>query len=437
MGIISKLNYIKATKEMIRTSLNKFGANLTTSSTFRSYATFLDTLYNKYPKGSASGTNLSISNTKYGKIALTLNGNIIQDSGTPSLTSPKALHIPKGENTIIICGKNLFDKDHANIIDNATFSSGMVAYNATQKVLYIPCEPSTTYTISKVATSGLNARFAVATAEAIDPESYYDTDIYNTSSSDTASSITYTTDSSAVYLMVLFYNSNNTQYTLQETLDSIQIEYGSSATTYEGYKGQEFPLNLRTTEIRGIGNIKDYILKNNGNWYYKQKIIKQTPTSSYNFVKNNTQPIEGVTLFYYDNYYADNDGDNNSNTVYAMSSMFKGIGYKDMMSDDVSTQYAISLQCDTDDNRRVWLRVPSSVANDVATLKSLMDTYSPVVYLATKPAFYQDIRISNTTTVAQLEAISKAMSVEGMTNIIQVNSNGPFVIGASYLEGDE
>ena len=203
MSILSKLNYLKNTKELIRVSLNKFGAGLTTSSTFRSYASYLDTLYNNYPKDSASGSDLSISGTKYGKMNLTLNGNITQNSGSISLTSPKALHLCTGENTIIICGKNLFDKDHANIIDNATFSSGMITYNTTQKVLYIPCKPSTTYTISKVATSGLNARFGIATAEYIDPESYYDTNIYNTSTHDTNSSITYTTDSTAVYLMVL------------------------------------------------------------------------------------------------------------------------------------------------------------------------------------------------------------------------------------------
>lgn len=436
MSIISKLNYIKVTKEMLRNSLNKFGANLTLASTFRSYATFINTLYNNYPKGSSTGTTLTLSGTKEGKLDLTLLGNITQSAGTPSLASPKALHIATGENTIVVCGKNIFDKEHANIVDG-NISNQMITSSTTRKVLYIPCEPSTTYTISKFATSGINAVFTVASAISIDPDDIYNTDLYSVTSDSTASSITYTSDSEANYLVVLFYNSNNTQYTYDETLGSVQIEYGSSATQYAPYTGQTFPLDLRTIELRGIGNIHDYILKENNRWYYKQCVVQQNPSANYNFVKNDTQPISGETLFYYDNYYANNDGNATSNTIYAMSSMFKGIGYKDMMSDDTSTEYAVSLQCDTSDNSRVWLRVPSSIANDVATLKSLMTTYTPKIYLVTKTAFYQNVPITNATTVAQLEAIAKAKAVNGITNVYQINNDGSFIIRAKYLEGDE
>lgn len=436
MSILSKLNYIKVTKEMLRNSLNKFGANLTVASTFRSYATFINTLYDNYPKGSSEGTKLTLTGTKEGKLDLTLKGNITQNSGSISLASPKSLHLVTGLNTIVVCGKNIFDKEHANIVDG-NIANDMITSSTTRKVLYIPCEPSTTYTISKFATTGINAVFTVASAISIDPEDIYSTDLYSVTSDSTASSITYTSDSEANYLVVLFYNSNNTQYTYDETLGSVQIEYGSSATQYAPYVGQTYPLNLYSIELRGIGNIHDYILKENNKWYYRQCVVKQNPSANYNFVKNDTQPISGETLFYYDNYYANNDGNSTSNIVYAMSSMFKGIGYKDMMSDDTSTEYAVSLQCDTSDNRRVWLRVPSSIASDVDTLKSLMTTYTPRIYLATKSTFYQNIPITNATTVAQLNAIEKAKAVNGITNIYQINNDGSFIIKAKYLEGDE
>lgn len=436
MSILSKLNYIKVTKEMLRNSLNKFGANLTEASTFRSYATFINTLYDNYPKGSSEGTKLILTGTKEGKLDLTLKGNITQNSGSISLASPKSLHLVTGLNTIVVCGKNIFDKEHANIVDG-NIANDMITSSTTRKVLYIPCEPSTTYTISKFATTGINAVFTVASAISIDPEDIYSTDLYSVTSDSTASSITYTSDSEANYLVVLFYNSNNTQYTYDETLGSVQIEYGSSATQYAPYVGQKYPLNLYSIELRGIGDIHDYILKENDRWYYKQCIVQQNPSSSYNFIKNDTQPISGETLFYYDNYYANNDGNSTSNIVYAMSSMFKGLGYKDMMSDDTSTEYAVSLQCDTSDNRRVWLRVPSSIASDVDTLKSLMTTYAPKLYIATKSTFYQNIPITNATTVAQLNAIEKAKAVNGITNVYQINNDGSFIIKAKYLEGDE
>ena len=436
MSILSKLNYIKVTKEMLRNSLNKFGANLTEASTFRSYATFINTLYDNYPKGSSEGTRLTLTGTKEGKLDLTLKGNITQALGTPSPASPKKLYIVTGLNTIVVCGKNIFDKEHANIV-NGNIANDMITSSTTRKVLYIPCQPSTTYTISKFATSGINAVFTVANTNYIDPEDIYSTDLYNITSDSTAHSITYTTDSDSKYLVVLFYNSNNTQYTYEETLGSVQIEYGSTATQYAPYVGQTLPLDLRTIEIRGIGDIHDYIFKENDKWYYKQCIVKQNPSASYNYVKNSTQPISGETLFYYGNNYANNDENNTSNIIYAMSSMFKGIGYKDMMSDDISTEYAISLQCDTADTRNVWIRVPSSVASDVDTLKSLMTTYTPSIYLVTKPVFQQNVPITNATTVAQLEAIEKAKAVNGITNIYQINSDGSFIIKAKYLEGDE
>lgn len=436
MSILSKLNYIKVTKEMLRNSLNKFGANLTEASTFRSYATFINTLYDNYPKGSSEGTKLTLTGTKEGKLDLTLKGNITQNSGSISLASPKSLHLVTGLNTIVVCGKNIFDKEHANIVDG-NIANDMITSSTTRKVFYIPCEPSTTYTISKFATSGFNAVFSVGYAEDIDPEDIYGTSLYDITSNSTADSITYTTASDSKYLVVLFYNSNNTQYTYDETLGSVQIEYGSTHTQYAPYVGQKYPLNLYSIELRGIGDIHDYILKENDKWYYKQCVVQQNPSASYNFIKNDTQPISGETLFYYDNYYANNDGNATSNIIYAMSSMFKGIGYKDMMTDDISTEYAVSLQCDTSDNRRVWLRVPSSIASDVDTLKSLMTTYAPKLYIATKSTFYQNIPITNATTVAQLNAIEKAKAVNGITNIYQINNDGSFIIKAKYLEGDE
>lgn len=440
MSINSKLNYLKDTKEAIRTSLNNLGAELSESATFRSYAAFIDTLYESLPKQSASGSIFTINNTKAGKMTVSLSGgSMYQVTGAnPSLASPKQLFMTTGNNTVVICGKNLFNKnDTARIIDNATFSNNMVTYNTTQKVLYIRCKPSTQYTIQKLATSGLQSRFSVASSEAIDPENYYDTNLYSVTTNTTASSITYTTDSDAKYLLVLFYNSSNTQYTYQEILDSIQIEYGSSATTYEAFKGNYYPVNLGSYQVRGIGNYNDYIYKSGSNWYIHRTILSQSPSGSYNYVKNSSQPISLMTLFYYQNDNAYNDGNNMSKVVYAMSSMFKGIGYRDMTFDDGNTQYGICLQCDGNSLHRVWLRVPSSQASTINEMKALMNQYKPQIYFVAVESSQGYDRIRDDNLIAQLETITNAMSQSGMTNILQYDSEVPFLMNVTYLEGDE
>lgn len=440
MSIISKLNYLKDTKEAIRTALNNLGAELSTSATFRSYATFIDTLYEGLPKETATGSIFTINNTKAGKMTVSLKGgSMYQLTGAdPSLASPKKLFTTTGNNTIVICGKNLFNKnDTARIIDNATFSNNMITYNANQKVLYIRCKPSTQYTIQKLATSGLQSRFSVASAEAIDPENYYDTNLYSVTTNSTASSITYTTDSDARYLVVLFYNSSNTQYTYQEILDSIQIEYGASASTYEAFKGNYYTVNLGSLLVRGIGNFNDYIYKSGSNWYIHRTIVSQSPSANYNFVKNSSQPISQCTLFYYNNVNAYNDGNSMSKNVLAMSTMFKGIGYRDMTFDDGNTQYGVCLQCDNANNHRVWLRVPQSIATTVEEIKALMTQYQPTIYFVAIEESQSYDRIRDDSLIAQLEAITNAMSQSGMTNILQYDSEVPFLMDLTYLKGDE
>lgn len=119
--------------------------------------------------------------------------------------------------------KNLFDP--SNVL-NAYFTTGNIKANDATRMVWIPCEPLTTYTISKTA----GTRFAVAYTTSIP-------DIGVTTQSGTTnyngSSITYTTGGDAVYLVAWVYNSGTDSGTAEEMLASVQIELGSSASSYE------------------------------------------------------------------------------------------------------------------------------------------------------------------------------------------------------------
>lgn len=130
-------------------------------------------------------------------------------------------------------GKNLFDKDNANIINTYLLGSGngvLPSDGGTKNnCIYIPCKTNTTYTIQKM----IGKRFGVAYTYETPAQGVM---AYNKTVDNNVASITITTDSSAKYLVVYLRNGNASgEITLQQALDSLQIEKGSTATDYEPY----------------------------------------------------------------------------------------------------------------------------------------------------------------------------------------------------------
>lgn len=135
-------------------------------------------------------------------------------------------------------GKNLFDKDNANIINTYLVGSGngvLPSDGGTENnCIYIPCKTNTTYTIQKM----IGKRFGVAYTYNLPAQGVT---AYNKTVDNTATNITITTDSSANYLVVYLRNGNvNGEITLQQALDSLQIEKGTVATPYVPYNSLEF-----------------------------------------------------------------------------------------------------------------------------------------------------------------------------------------------------
>lgn len=134
-----------------------------------------------------------------------------------------------GERVWFKKSRNLFDKDHANILNNCVTGSGLTLDTAEGcKTLYISCESSTTYTVSKIAST----RFIVVTTDTT-PAIGVSTSVRSIDL--TGTHITITTGASAKYICVFYYYSLQDTLSEQTILDSIQIEEGSTATPYESY----------------------------------------------------------------------------------------------------------------------------------------------------------------------------------------------------------
>lgn len=134
---------------------------------------------------------------------------------------------------VTVRGKNLFDKDNANVFGGYISGNSLIAYSTTlgnNRATCIECKPNTTYTISRQV---LSKRFVVASGIYAPAKDI--TFTKSISNYDTLN-IQITTDSEDAYLYVWFYNGDvDTEFTYDEIINGLQIQEGTTATDYEPY----------------------------------------------------------------------------------------------------------------------------------------------------------------------------------------------------------
>ena len=224
-----KLTYLSGTKDALKTAINYTGANIT-NDTFRSYADKLklgyidmlnngtDTLYDNLPKVSGKGSNLSLTPTYEAPMRNIPYGDTLQD-GTPTPSSPISINNVTGLQKVNVCGKNLFD---GNMELGNFDSSGVINSSTTRKysVNYIRVNPSTTYVsnkqINRVCFYDINKNFISRSSD------------YN------------------IYIISIPSNAYYIRFDISTDIatNEIQIEKGSTASTFEEYKGQSYEINL-------------------------------------------------------------------------------------------------------------------------------------------------------------------------------------------------
>lgn len=199
------------------------------------------------PSEASEGTSISLTNTQDSApfSDIKLKGDTAQN-GTPTPSAPVAVQTVTGENVVKICGKNLFDKNNANVL-NAYFalpSDTTITSNALNRTLYVPCDANTTYTFQAMASNWGRQVGYTQDTPAIGVSVYGITNL-----NANATSVSITTGASARYLVFRFWHQNNSTETYQQALDSIQIELGNQATTYEPYQGQSYEVNLNAPNL--------------------------------------------------------------------------------------------------------------------------------------------------------------------------------------------
>lgn len=190
------------------------------------------------------GTSISATNTD-----VRLKGDTLQQ-GTPSPDTPIPVQTVAGEQTVKVSGKNLFDINNRNEIGgyfdgSQAVSTIVVGVAGRNRVIYIPCQPSTTYSFSFADLTDMNSPQVGTTTEI--PDSGVTVNRLGVVSSTTLRLEGSTTPNDAKYIAVRFQTKTTSvdiSTALANCLSKFQIEQSQTATNYEAYQGQSYMINL-------------------------------------------------------------------------------------------------------------------------------------------------------------------------------------------------
>lgn len=324
--------------------------------------------------------------------------------------------------------QNLFDKDNADIknwlIGNTNHNIDTSSVN--ERSIVVSVKPNTTYTISKMVTN----RFRIGESSQY-PQAG---DILNNYVRDESgeTSITITTLSNTNYLVINIVNVGNTAYNLQDTLDSIQIEPGNKANRYT-------PYGVAPIELCKINTYQDKLFK-----AIVGDTIYDTLTS-----EQKEGLVSGGWYKYGEagKYVANNDLTNNGATDYFVSLItpalnvpenlsgteFETISKTNLMATRANSVYTgYSGLNGTTSARKIRVTLSKNYCTDVPTANTFLTNNNFTIYF---PFETPEITpITDSTLISQLEALYKAQSKNGQTNVLQTNADNPFVIYASALK---
>lgn len=257
MSIADKLSYLNDTKEGLRIAINQLGGSLTKTTPFRNYADGLNYLYSKIPKVEAEGENITFNDVASALMKLDLKGNTSQ-TGTPTPSTPIDVNVVSGDNEVVVCGKNLipftnqdftlnglrYYVDNGNLYVDGTSSGETYSTNASFKNNFNFTLPAGTYTLQRDNT--------VAT--------YIDNKATGTHLVTNSDSFTLN-ETTEVNLGFYAYQLSFTNQQFK-----VQLEKGSTATTYEPYQSQTYPINLPVDNLfdKDNANVSNVYINANG-----------------------------------------------------------------------------------------------------------------------------------------------------------------------------
>jgi hypothetical protein len=411
MATSDLLNKLRTDITDTYTSINNLGGTIPEHKNTENISPAIESIYNKLPKVSDIGTDLSLNPTLEARLGLIPRGNTSQD-GTPTPTSPIMPKVVTGENSVKVENRNLFDGIKENIyFDNQKRFYGV---NGASTTNYIPAKEGDTFTInSKANSNGIVIASFDENYNVIERQAIPTTSVIRP--------LTYTCPEKTKYIIGSNYVGMSTE---------TQLEKGTTATPYVEHKEQNYPLSLGDIELAEIGNYADYIEGTPDNWVKKEYVGKVVldgseawtyvwqETDRYGYradIENALSPTSSSqVLEIISNYYK----------VYSQSTLSHTSASADF------TKYGICIRLN---NSQIIIK--NNDLTSVSDLKEWLSTHNTIIwYPLAEPT---DVPITDTTLINQLNALYYARSYDDETNISTSCEDGnmPMKINASALKG--
>lgn len=421
---LNKLEYINTTKSQMKTALNQFGAGITDETTFREYADKINDIYDNWEKVTGEGTDITLTPTKKGKLdyenGIVGYGDTYQE-GTPTPDSPQNIQSVTGEQEEVVNSANIFNQDWFLNATDWVKTDGVYTgkpYDLRQylnnTLEFNNFEPNAQYTLSFKAYSDVRSNFRFIFT--------YTDDTVSEIFIDKTSMTSYSGTSDAgktIKTLTGNYGSNQTTH-----ITDFMLNKGTTVLPYSAYQTpQTKPINLGTIELNKIGTYQDYIYKSGGNWY-KHEVIgihKFDGTETFSYTTN-------YSGFRYKNEDMNINSTNPQNdllcTHFTIATQRGSTG---------GTIPVIKTYTNTSDKEYLFI---CDGGSDETTFKAWLTTQynnnNPVT-IKYKKLEAQDIPITDTNLISQLEAWYNAQSYNG-TTIITSSGSLPMVVKVSALK---
>ena len=211
-----------------------------------------------------------------------------------------------------------------------------------------------------------------------------------------------------------------------DTTFTIQLEKGSSVSSFEPYQGQEFTIDLGSIELAKIGTYQDRIYKDSGKWYIEKQVGKVvldgTETWTLNesgtgYVRFTTTISDIITSF-------------SNTTKYTFSDHF----VSSTQTETVNANADANRVCVVSNGRLLFKTLDTSL-NTVAKWQTWLGTHNTIVYYAL--ATPTTTEITNEALIAQLEALESASLYLGLNNIGTETQNAMPTLDIGYYTSYE
>lgn len=371
-------------------------------------------VFNKTYIENLSGTSFYLDHSVEDKIKINFKASESTQDSIPTPENPQDIHVVKGDNEVVIENKNLFDGIlETGGISNVTGINDDTDVTLIRSKNYITVNANVNYVVSSpnvANTSKVALRFYDNNKNFLGNGT---TDFFPNS---------FTTPANCSYLRIVITGS-------QPITTKIQIEKGTTATSYVEHKEQNYPLSLNNLEMCKINNYADEFFKNvpeceyydntleYGKWYKYGRIGKAILDGSENWIKEYDRTTTFVAKTFINTI-------KNIGNIVGLDIKSTHFAAKDVYNYDQEGIEHIAQQILISINRS------SLSTEDLNGFKDWLSTNNDTLYYILEiPAK----TLLSDTLQEQLENIyNNAHTYDKITNINQVNEDRPFILDITY-----